>query len=110
MVKRLENDVNLATEWFDSNYMNLNQDDCHLMIFCHKFEAVWAKIRGAQIWESRGQKLLEVDTENDFDVDKFVRMLCKKSREKISPFKSFKCKTVKFFRFDSKNNLNENFY
>ena len=47
LVKRLEHDANLATEWFDCNYMNLNQDDCHLMI------SAWVKIGETKIWESR---------------------------------------------------------
>ena len=49
LVKRLERLANLAIQWFDINYMKLNQDRCHLMISCHNFEAVWAKIGEMQI-------------------------------------------------------------
>ena len=30
LVKRLEHDSMLTVEWFESNYMKLNQDKCHL--------------------------------------------------------------------------------
>ena len=36
LVNRLEHDANLAIEWFDCNYMKLNQDKCHLIISGHK--------------------------------------------------------------------------
>ena len=40
LVKRLEHGANLAVEWFDSNYMKLNQNRCCYMVSGHKFEAV----------------------------------------------------------------------
>ena len=57
LVDMLEHDANLAIEWFDCNYMKLNQDKCHLG---HKSEAIWAKIGQTKIWESKNQKLLGV--------------------------------------------------
>ena len=56
--KRLEHDSNLAVEWFDSNYMKLNQDRCHLRISVHKFETIWAKIGETQICKGKEQKLI----------------------------------------------------
>lgn len=79
LVKRLEHHTNLTIEWFDSSYMKLNQGKCHLRIFAHKFETIRAKIEKAQTGEGREQKLLEVDTENDFN---FVITLCKKAGRK----------------------------
>ena len=43
----------LAVEWFDCNYMKLNQDYCHLIISGHKSQAIWAKIGRTKIWESK---------------------------------------------------------
>ena len=77
LVKKLEHDANLAIEWPDSNYMNLSQVKCHLMISGHKFEAVWANIGETKTWESREQKLLDVVIENNSNFDKFVITLCK---------------------------------
>ena len=36
LVNRLEHDANLAIEWFDCNYMKLNQVKCRLIISGHK--------------------------------------------------------------------------
>ena len=45
LVNRLEHDANLAIEWFDCNYMKLNQDKSHLIISGHKSEAIWAMVK-----------------------------------------------------------------
>ena len=44
LVNRLEHDANLAIEWFDCNYMTLNDDKCLLIISGHKSEAVWQNL------------------------------------------------------------------
>ena len=44
LVNSLEHGAGLAIEWFDSNYMKLNQDKCHLIISGHKCKVIWAKI------------------------------------------------------------------
>ena len=79
LVKRLEHDTNLTIEWFDSSYMKPNQGKCHLRISAHKFETIRAKIEKTQTRGGREQKLLGVDTENDFN---FVITLCKKAGKK----------------------------
>ena len=40
LIKRLEHDSLLATEWFQNNNMKLNQDKCHLLVPCNKHENV----------------------------------------------------------------------
>ena len=44
LINRLEHDTALAAAWFENNFMKLNQDKCHLLVFGHKQEATWAKI------------------------------------------------------------------
>ena len=44
LMKRLENDGLLATEWFQNNNMKLDQDKCHLLVGGYKHENVWAQI------------------------------------------------------------------
>ena len=44
LMKRLENDGLLATEWFQNNNIKLNQDKCHLLVCGYKHENVWAQI------------------------------------------------------------------
>ena len=40
----LEHDSALAVCWFESNYMKLNTDKCHLIIFGNKHGSLWADI------------------------------------------------------------------
>ena len=35
-INRLEHDTALAVEWFEDNFMKLNQDKCHLLVPGHK--------------------------------------------------------------------------
>ena len=44
LVRRLEYDSFPAIEWFESNYMKLNQDKCHILLSGHKHEMIWANI------------------------------------------------------------------
>ena len=45
LINRLEHDTALAIEWFENNFMKLNQDKCHLPVSRHEHETVWAKNR-----------------------------------------------------------------
>ena len=60
LINRLEHDAAVAVEWFENNFMKLNQDKRHLLVSGHKHEAVWAKIGETKIRESNKQKLLGV--------------------------------------------------
>ena len=40
LLKRLEHDSSLAIEWFQNNYMKLNEDKCHLLIPGFKHEVL----------------------------------------------------------------------
>ena len=40
LINRLENDSFLAIEWFENNYMKLNQDNCHLLVGGYKRESI----------------------------------------------------------------------
>ena len=80
----LEHDGFLAVEWFENNYMKLNQDKCHLLVAGHKHESVWAKIGEAKIWESHKQKLLGLVIDRNLNFDEYVFSLCKKAGRKLS--------------------------
>ena len=58
LINRLEHDSFLAIEWFQNNYMKLNEDKCHLLVGGYKHESIWAKIGDARIWESNKQKAI----------------------------------------------------
>ena len=38
LMERLEHHTKLAIEWFESNYMKLNEDKCHLLVAGHRYE------------------------------------------------------------------------
>ena len=57
---RLEHNVTLAIEWFESNYLMLNQDKCNLLFSGHKHETLFVNAGETKIWESKQQKLLDI--------------------------------------------------
>ena len=61
LIKRLERNAFLATEWFETSNMKLNKDKCHLLVSGHKYENIWFKIKDEKIWESAKQKLLGME-------------------------------------------------
>ena len=68
-INRLEHDTALAVEWFENNFIKLNQDKCHLLVFERKHETVWAKMGETKIWESNKQKLLRVVINRNLNFD-----------------------------------------
>ena len=83
LINRLGHDAVLAVEWFENNFMKLNQDKCHLLVSGHKHEAVWAKVSETKIWESNKQKLLGVVIDRNLNFDEYVLDLCKKTGRKL---------------------------
>ena len=49
-MERLEHDTELAVEWFENNYMKLNEDKCHFLVGGHEYETLWANIGETRIW------------------------------------------------------------
>ena len=77
-MERLEYDTKLAIEWFENNYMKLNEDKCHLLVAGHRYETLWANIGEARIWEGKNEKLLGLI------FDDHVFTLWKKAGRKLS--------------------------
>ena len=44
LIQILEHDSMLVIEWFEINFMKLNDDKCHLLLSGDKHEVVWANI------------------------------------------------------------------
>ena len=44
LINRLEHDSFLAIEWFQNNYMKLNEDKYHLLDVEYKNESIWPKM------------------------------------------------------------------
>ena len=67
----LEDLVNrLATEWFESNFMRLNEDKCHLIISGHMSEEIWTKNGQTKRWESKKQVQFIVT------IDRHINVIC----------------------------------
>ena len=73
----------LAIEWFESNYMKLNQDKCHFLLSGHKFEATFSKIGYSKIWENCTQGLVGIIIDRNLKFDEYILKQCKKSGRKI---------------------------
>ena len=48
-MERLEHDTKLAIEWFENNYMKLNEGKCHLLVAGHRYETLWSNIGETRI-------------------------------------------------------------
>ena len=82
LIKRLEHDSLLASEWFQNN-VKLNKDKCHLLASGYKHENVWAQIGDEIIWESNKQKLLGLQIDRNLNFNEYVFSLCNKAGKKL---------------------------
>ena len=102
LTERLEHDTKLAIEWFENNYMKLNEDKCHLLVAGNRCETLWGNIRETRIWESKNEKLLGLTIDRNPTFDDHVFTLCKKAGRKllalsrISNYMSFEKKKNSF--------------
>ena len=81
---KLEEQSNIAINWFESNYMKMNSDKCHLLISGNKYEHLWAKIGNDRIWETKAVKLLGVTIDNELKFDAHLNNVCLKANRKLS--------------------------
>ena len=83
LITRLEHDAALAKEWFESNYVMLNQDKGHFLLSVHKYDTLF-NLGEKRIWESKQQKLLGVHIDRNLKFDESVLSQCKKAGEKLT--------------------------
>ena len=57
LLYRLEHDAHIAIEWFESNYMKLNEDKSHFLISGNKSENLFVNVGPYRIWESNVVKI-----------------------------------------------------
>ena len=80
LITRLEHDATFAIQWFELNFIKLNQDKCHLLFSGHKYKTLFVNVGETKIWESKQQKLLGTCIDRDLKFNEYVLLLCKKSR------------------------------
>ena len=101
LITRLEHDAALAIEWFESNYMKLNQDKCHFLFPRHKYETLFVNVGETKIWESKQQKLLGILIDRDLKFDEYVLSQCKKAGKKFTAL----IRISKFMTFGQRRNI-----
>ena len=84
VLDKLEECTEIAISWFDTNYMKLNTDKCHLLVSGYKHEMMWAKIGEDKIWESKEVKLLGVTIDSDLKFDNHVANICSSANRKLT--------------------------
>ena len=101
LITRLDHDAVLAIEWFESNYIKLNQDKCHFLFSEHKYETLFVNVGETKIWESKQQKLLGILIDRDLKFDEYVLSQCKKADKKLTAMIT----TSKFITFGQRRNI-----
>ena len=90
VIANLENDALALSEWFPSNFMKLNKDKCHLMIFGRKSNEVSVKIGEASLKENK-EELLGIIFDQTLNFNKHIKTLCKKARQKLHALARISC-------------------
>ena len=81
---RLDHDSALVISWFETNYMKLNTDKCHLLVSGRKYEHTWIKLNESKLWEEQNLKLLGIKIDNQLKFDKHIQDICMKAGRKLS--------------------------
>ena len=106
VILKLEHDSETAICWFESNYMKLNTDKCHLIIAGNKYEHIWAKLGEELIWEENTVKLLGVTIDRQLKFDKHVFDICAKAGIKLSAL----TRMISYLTFEKKRLLLKTFF
>ena len=84
VISKLENDSKIVIEWFGNNYMKLNEEKCHFMIFGERTnQDVGISIGNCTVDNSQEEKLLGVLIDSNLNFEKHVSNICKKAANKL---------------------------
>ena len=84
VMERLKHDIELYMEWFENNYMKLNEDTFHLLVAGYRHETTSTQIGETRILESTNEKLLGLIIDRNLNFDVYAFTLCKKAGRKLS--------------------------
>ena len=105
LLHNLENDTMSAIEWFELNYMKLNQDKCHFLISGNTPEHLWVTLGEHKIWESHEEKLLGLTIDKNLNFNAHLSNICKKASVKVTILS----RMVKLLPFEKKRLLLKSF-
>ena len=84
VISRLANDSQIIIEWFSNNYMKLNEEKCHVMVFGVKTDQkVSIEIGNCTVKNSQEEKLLGVLIDANLSFEKHVSNICRKAGNKL---------------------------
>ena len=83
IINRLETDSSILVKWFSENYMKLNEEKCHFMIFGNKSKDYVITIGKSTIKESEYEKLLAVTFDKKLNSTKRVQDIYTKAHQKL---------------------------
>ena len=83
VLSKSEKDTLLLSEWFSDNFMKLNEEKSHLLIFGAKNDGMTLNIGASQISESESEKLLGVTLDSKLDFNVHVNQVCMKASQKL---------------------------
>ena len=83
ILESLEGDAALLSNWFENNYMKMNENKSHLLILGNKDDEVTVNISGSLIKDSDEKKLLGVTLGKKLSFKTHVNNLCKKASQKL---------------------------
>ena len=83
ILNELEDNALTAIQWFENNYMKLNQSKCHFLT-SGSTEHLWIKVGNEVIWESQAEKLLGMTVDKNLNFNSHLEILCKKVNQKVS--------------------------
>ena len=81
LLMRLKHNTALTVCWFESNYMKLNTDKCHLTISGSKHGNLWTDIGYNKLCESNNVNLLGVNIDRYFKINWHMLNICKANRK-----------------------------
>ena len=83
ILKSLEKDASLLSNWFANNYMKMNDDKSNLLVLGNKGVEATLNISGSLIKERDEEKLLGVIIDKKLTFKTHVDSLCKKASQKL---------------------------
>jgi len=83
ILKSLVEDASLLSLWFENNYVKMNDDKIHFLVFGSKEKDVTVSISGSLIQECDAEKLLGVTLDKTLSFKNNANNLCKKASRKL---------------------------
>ena len=90
VIARLENDSSTIIQWFADNFMKLNTDKCHLIMFSRNSnQQVTVNVGNSVIENAEEEKLLGIVIDKQLNFETYITKLCQKAGNKLLPLLAF---------------------